>query len=269
MNKTPASPFRNRLLRYAALLALALGTLAWRAWPDGTLRVIFLETPGDAVLIQTPTGGYVLIDGGSDPAALAAALGRHMPFWQRTLDAVVLTGPGSERLPGQVAALARYRAKLAIAGPLAARSPLLIEWQRLLQTSGAPVHIARSGERFRFGGVQLRVLAVGEGKEAGMLLRLEYGSTSAVLDQNATADAVGQRRADMLAFPWEYDPRGPAVAAIHPRAIIFTDGASAPQPAELSFRDRAVGGAQLFHERLNGTIIWASDGRRATVTSER
>ena len=102
-----------------------------------------------------------------------------------------------------------------------------------------------------------------------MLLRLEYGSTSAVLDQSAIAGALGQRAADMLAFPWEYDPRTPAVAAIHPRAIIFTDGASAPDPAELSFRDRAIGGARLFHERLNGTITWASDGRRAAVTSER
>ncbi len=269
MNTSAASPSRHRLLRYAALLALALGTLAWRAWPDGTLRVIFLETPGDAVLIQTPAGGYVLIDGGSDPAALAAALGKHMPFWRRTLDAVVLTGPGSERLPGQVAALGRYRARLAIAGPVAGRGPMHAEWQRLLQSSGTPVHIARSGERFGFGGVQLRVLAIGEGKEGGMLLRLEYGSTSAVLDQNAIAGAVGQRAADMLAYPWEYDPRNDAVAAIHPRAIIFTDGASAPDPAELSFRDRAVGSARLFHERLNGTITWASDGRRATVTSER
>lgn len=269
MNTSPAAQPRHRLLRYAALLALALGTLAWRVWPDGTLRVIFLETPGDAVLMQTPAGGYVLIDGGSDPAALAAALGKHMPFWQRTLDAVVLTGAGSERLPGQVAALGRYHARLAIAGPASSRSPLMAEWQRLLRADSTPIHIAQAGQRFAFGGAQLRVLAIGEGKEGGMLLRLEYGSTSAVLDQNALAGAVGQRAADMLAFPWEYDPRNDAVAAMHPRAIIFTDGASAPDPAELSFRDRAVGGAQLFHERLNGTITWASNGRRATVTSAR
>src|SRR5215211_1961837 len=103
---SPSTPSR-RIVAQIAIVALALVFLAWRSWPDGKLRVIFLETKGDAALIQAPNGSFVLIDGGADPAALAAALGRNMPFWHRTLAAVVLTSTENRYLPGQVAALER------------------------------------------------------------------------------------------------------------------------------------------------------------------
>src|SRR5215211_9369947 len=134
MSATPNQPshLRHRLAAQAAILALALIVLAWRAWPSRELRVIFLETKGDAVLIQTPAGGYVLIDGGGDPAALSAAIGRQLPFWRRTLDLVVLTAADSAHLPGQVAALSRYRAGLVLAPRTAKRGALIEEWRRLL-----------------------------------------------------------------------------------------------------------------------------------------
>src|SRR5690349_17263051 len=101
-----------------------------------------LETKGDAVLIQTPAGGYVLVDGGSDPAALSAALGRQLPFWKRDLDAVVLTAADGAHLPGQVAALARYHAGLALTPPIAKRGALIDEWRRLLAEQRTPIRSA-------------------------------------------------------------------------------------------------------------------------------
>lgn len=249
---------------------LALAVLAWRARPDGTLRVTFLDTSGDAALIQTPAGGYVLIDGGADPAALAAAIGRVMPFWRRTLDAVVLTGADAARLPGQVAALGRYHANLALVPPGAGRGAALDEWRRLTLAEQTPVRIARPGDQVSLGGANLRVLAIDDAR--GLLLWLEYGATSVVFDQSGVEDAPLERAArpvDLLAFPWEHDPRVPLVAALRPRAIVFTDGAQADQPAELTFAERAPAGTRLYHERLDGAITWASDGRRTWVATER
>src|SRR3954470_1909088 len=179
----PSNP-RRRLIIQAAILALVLALLAWHTWPSHQLRVIFLETKGDAVLIQTPAGGYVLIDGGSDPAALSAALGRQLPFWQRTLDLVVLTSPDGAHLPGQVAALARYRAGLVLAPTISKRSALIDEWRRLLAEPRTPVRSAHIGQRLGIGGMMLRVLAVGDGDEGGLVLRLDYGATSVVFDHS-------------------------------------------------------------------------------------
>jgi beta-lactamase superfamily II metal-dependent hydrolase len=272
---TEATHSRRKLLAQLALLAVVLLALAWRARPDGRLHVIFLETKGDAALIQTPAGGYVLLDGGGDPAALTAALGRHMPFWRRVLDAVVLTSPDSNHLPGQVAALARYRAGRALAPPAAKRGATLDEWLRLLDEQGAVIRTARAGQRLDLGGAALRVLATGDGDESGLLLRLDYGATSVVFDQSGgEADeealaASAPPRATLLAFPWQRDPHADVVRALRPQTLVFTDGQSADRPAELTFVERAVGGAALYHEQLNGAVEWISDGRRAWVVTER
>lgn len=275
-SNSEAPPRRGRKLAIQlGLLAAALLALAWRAQPDSRLHVIFLESKGDAALIQTPAGGYVLLDGGGDPAALTAALGRHMPFWRRTLDAVVLTAPDGAHLPGQVAALARYRARLALAPPAAKRGAMLAEWLRLLDEQRTPVRAASAGMRLDLGGATLRVLATGDGDESGLLLRLDYGATSVVFDhtggetdEEALVNSA-PRSVSLLAFPWQRDPRMAVVQALRPRTLVFSDGRQADKPAELMFTDRAVGGAALYHEQLNGAIEWVSDGRRSWVVVER
>ena len=269
----PAKPHR-RLLIQVAVMALALLLLAWRAWPSQQLRVIFLETKGDAALIQTPAGGYVLIDGGGDPAAVVAALGRQLPFWRRTLDVVVLTAADGAHLPGQIAALARYRAGLAIAPPNAGRGAMIEEWRRLLAEQQTPTRVARAGQQLDLGGATLRVLAAGDGDEDGMVLRLDYGATSVVFDHSGgEADeeslAAEIRPATLLAFPWQRDAHNAFVTALRPRAMVLTDGAQADRPVEQTFVERAIGGAALYHERLDGAIAWISDGKRAWIETER
>lgn len=276
-NSTPDPPPSRwrKLAIQLSLLAAILLLLAWRAQPDRLLHVIFLETQGDAALIQTPGGGYVLIDGGGDPAALTAALGRRMPFWQRKLELVVLTLPDSKRLPGQVAALMRYHAAAALAPPLDGRGATLNEWRRLLEAQRARVRTAQVGDRIDLGGATLRVLAIGDGDEDGMMLRLDYGATSVVFghaggeaDEQALAEA-GPPRATLLAFGWQRDPHSAIVEALRPRALVFTDGQEADRPVQMTMTERAVGGAAVYHEALNGAIEWVSDGRRSWIVTER
>ncbi|MEA3460187.1 MAG: ComEC/Rec2 family competence protein, partial [Chloroflexota bacterium] len=93
----------------AGLVLVAL--LVWAAvasLPDGKLHVAFLNV-GEAILIQTPKGSQILVDGGPDPTALAAALGRRLPFWDRTIELVVLTNPRESHLAGLIPVLERYR----------------------------------------------------------------------------------------------------------------------------------------------------------------
>jgi beta-lactamase superfamily II metal-dependent hydrolase len=272
--QTRALPAWTRFLLPILLLGVALAFAAWVARPDGHLRVIFLDTPGDAILIQTPRGGYVLVDGGSKPSQLTLNLGRRMPFWQRSLAAVILTQGDGERMPGQVAALARYRAELALAPPGVSESATAREWLRLLEAQDTPIHPARGGERLNLDGAQLTVLTAGDGAEAGMVLRLDYGATSVVVHGTtgtptdttllATAQPI-----TALAYPWQREIDTPLLAAWQPQAIIFTSAYAADEPALHTYHERALNGAALYHEKLDGTVTLISDGRRAWIETEK
>jgi hypothetical protein len=178
-------------------------------------------------------------------------------------------------LAGQVAALERYHADVALAPATGKHGPMVEQWRKLLGEQHTPIRVARSGEHLNFGEVSLRVLAVGDGDESGVLLRLDYQATSVLFDHSADAAeeaafaGAAARPVDLLAFPWERDPHTPLISGLRPRALVLTDGQQADQPAEQTFVERAIGGAQLYHERLDGTITWVSDGTRAWVETER
>lgn len=62
--------------------------------PDDRLHVSFLDVgEGDAILVQTSSHQDILIDGGPSLHALCSELSSKMPFWDRTVDLVVLTHP--------------------------------------------------------------------------------------------------------------------------------------------------------------------------------
>jgi beta-lactamase superfamily II metal-dependent hydrolase len=261
-----------RLLLLVGVLALLLAGLAWWQRPDGRLHVLFLDTPGDAVLILTPRGGAVLVDGGADPVELALHLGQRLPFWQRDLEAVVLTQGGAQRLPGQVAALERYRARLALAPAALPDTAAVREWRRLLEQQHTPLHVAQPGDRLALGGALLTVLAADAADEEGLVLRLDYGATS-VLFGGASGSAseaallAQARPVTVLAFPWQRDPRSALLAAWQPRAVVFMSAYQQPQPAQLTFYER-MRDIPLYHPDLDGTIELVSDGQTACIRRE-
>lgn len=265
---------QRRIALSIVVLGGILACAAWLARPDGHLHIFFFDTPGDAVLVQTPHGRFVLIDGGNDPALLALHLGRRLPFWRRSLDAVVLTQYDDARLPGQIAALTRYRADLALAPPGELQSASAQEWLRLLESQRTPVHTARMSERLTLDNVALTVLTTGDGDESGLVLRLDYGASSVVLD-----GAGGEPDEDRLltsahpitalAYPWQRELDTPLLAAWQPQAIIFTTAQEADEPALLTYRERALRGAALYHARIDGTVELVSNGRHAWIVTER
>ena len=78
------------------------------SFPDNVLHVYFFDIgQGDSMFIKTPHNYQILIDGGPSKAVLAE-LGKVMPFYDRTIDLVLLTHPHMDHVTGLIEVLQRF-----------------------------------------------------------------------------------------------------------------------------------------------------------------
>lgn len=96
---------------------------------------------GDAILIQTPEHRTILIDGGPDRSVITA-LSRHLPFYNRTIDLMVLTHPDSDHSTGEIAVFERYAVSAVLYTNVDGSTSLYQAWRRALAAEGSRPIIA-------------------------------------------------------------------------------------------------------------------------------
>ncbi len=100
-----------RFLFCLAATLLVANFLIYRAiLAPHLLTISVLEVgKGDATLVQTPNRKTILIDAGPD-ASILRALGTALPFWQRTIDGIILTSEKASATGGLSDVTNRYHA---------------------------------------------------------------------------------------------------------------------------------------------------------------
>jgi competence protein ComEC len=114
--------------------------------PDGYLHVHFLNVgQGDGIFIQTPSGRQVLVDGGSDPQVLFNELGAAMPFWDRSIDVLLLTHPDFDHMGAQLAVPERYNIAQAVVSAVTITNKDGQAWKDIVTTASIPVVAQSAG----------------------------------------------------------------------------------------------------------------------------
>jgi competence protein ComEC len=174
-----------------ALIVIAV--IASMSVPDGKLHIVFMDVgAGEAVFIRTPHGKQILVDGGKDSPQTLSQIGQQLPFWDRSLDVVILTSPDRDRLAGLVGVLGRYKVNTIITGIETASGPFYDEWMRLLsereQNQPATVTlVAKAGDYWTVDeDLSIDVLWPPAAEQGPLVLQLKYGSTGVLLPGNAT-----------------------------------------------------------------------------------
>jgi competence protein ComEC len=267
--------------------ALALSVWPWLARGDGRLRITFLDVgQGDAIFVELPEGGCMLVDGGPGGSRRFDVGERVLsPFlWNRPvarLDVVALSHADSDHSGGLGAVLRHFA--VGEFWENGRGEPAGEETRLALRQSGAPRRVLRAGERYWLGGALLSVLNPDEPmmpspNDDSLVLRLDWRGVSVLL----TGDLGGPGEARVLAHRTpvhalvlkvghhgsRFSSSPSFLDAVRPAFGVVSVGARNPfrHPAPEVLGRLEAAGARIYRTDRDGAIVIESDGVRLWIT---
>jgi competence protein ComEC len=274
----------SRITGYALLaLFIIVALLVYASLREdrhGLLTVSFLDVgQGDAVFIDAPSGRQVLIDGGKG-AAVLQRLSSVMPWWDRSIDAVIATHPDADHIGGLIDVLSRYTVGMIVHSSVEGGTQTAAALEVAMRQEGAREVTALRGQVIELGdGAYIEILfpdrAVPhvETNDGSVVARLVYGDTAFMLTGDAPATVESylaaldpdSLRADVLKAGHhgsKYSSGPIFLGAVGPRFGIFSRGCDNtyghPAP-EVVARFKGFG-VPTFDTCTDGTIRFVSDG---------
>jgi competence protein ComEC len=283
----------QKFLALIAAIAVILAAVAWMYRPDGKIHVYFIDVgQGDATLIREGNLD-ILIDGGPSPQAVDAELGKILPFWDRSIELVVMTHPHSDHLAGLVEVLTRYTVgqvlypDISYAATGDYDAALFNEWLRLIQQKNIKSTLAQAYQQLSVGDILIDVLnpqaAPLTGTQSdvdnnGVVLRVSVGEISFLITgdlmqegedeiaydrllSRSTVLKVGHHGSDTSTTDTFLNVCDPQIAVIS----VGQNDYGHPAPTVVDRLTTRLGEGNVYRTDKNGTIEFITDGRRLWV----
>ncbi|HML20095.1 MAG TPA: ComEC/Rec2 family competence protein [Aggregatilinea sp.] len=286
--------FRQRVTTYSvavagAILAVLIWTVALQM-PDGKLHVWYLDVGhGNAMLIQTPEGAKILVNGGPNPTELRRAVGDVLPFWDHTLDVLIVTEPSPAEVSALPSLLDSYTVHTVVTngqdGATDTYQALMQRWesQQAQSVAASAGYIIRTDD-----GVQIEVLhPAAIPQDAGisgvaLALRLTYGDASFLIAPDLDTEGVDALLASnqflgstvlTLAGHGDDNTNTPELLAkTSPQAAVVMVGAgqrSGLPDAGVLADVEALTGQPVYRTDQDGTVEFVTDGASLSIYTLR
>jgi len=260
---------------------LICAILLWRVvanTSDGKLHITFLNVgSADAVLIQTPSGKHILINGGPSASTLSDALGTRTSLLNRDLDWLIIASTNENQVASLPRVLLRYPpANILWSGNEEASfsSRQLTGW---LVEQSLPVTSAKAGQVLDLGNdITLKVLDV---SSLGSTLLIEWNDFRALLPIGENFDTLNNLQNGKMVGPVTvlllsqsgYAPLTPPewIQNLNPRLVVISvatgDQSGLPDQETLD----VLSGYSVLRTDQSGWIEISTDGRQMWTATEK
>ncbi|MBP6866495.1 MAG: MBL fold metallo-hydrolase [Candidatus Pacebacteria bacterium] len=281
---------RDYGLFYLALfLLLATIFVFYLNWQNSHRELTFAMLDvgqGDALFVESPTGIQILIDGGPKNAVLQE-LPKVMPFWDRTLDAVIITNPDADHISGFTEVLKLYKVGAIFEPGTYNSSKLYKSISSEVKNQNIPDVLLRRGMNLGLGGgAYIEVLfpdrdvSEWSPNDGSAVMRLVYGDNSIMLTGDATEKtesivlAENQKEnldSDILKVGHHGSRTSTSpefVEAVSPKYGLISsgEGNSYGHPHKETLDTLASFGTKILRTDQSGTIVMKSDGTQETFS---
>ena len=255
--------------------------LLWRSTAsmgDGQMHVTFLDVgSANAILIQTPEGRNVLINGGPSTSELSDELGRRLPFFMRRLDWLIVASSNEDDLSALPRVVERYPPENVLWSGNVQGSFSAQTLDKYFAAEGIPVSRAEAGQRLELGGgAFIEVQAAGP---RGSVLFLQYGNFRALFPLGVSegtyealefGNVIGGVDVYLLADSG-YAPSNPPdmIENLNPQLVVLSVAAGDPDGLPSQDVLDSLEGYSLLRTDRSGWITVITDGDELRVEVER
>ncbi len=242
------------------------------------MRVWFFDVgQGEGMLIETPHGKQILIDGGPDQTILQK-LPQVMWPWDRTIEAMFVSHPDSDHITGLVSILERYHVETIYETGVRGGTSVITKFEQAMADEHAAHMFVRQGDSFEMDGVQIDILwpthsAIKEEKDrnnTSIVMRVRYGTTIFLFTGDAeetVEDDFAKSAGDVDVLKTGHHGSRTStsfelLSIIKPEIAIISAGQKNryghPHPIILSRLQQI--GAEMWRTDLDGDILLFSNG---------
>ena len=272
-----------------ASVFIAVPVFCYSYNPSENLEVDFLDIgQGDSILIKTPFGQNILIDGGPDNKVITR-LSENLPWWDRTIDLMILSHPHDDHVFGLNDVLKRYEVKKVLYTGVIHNSPGFINWLELIREKNIPLIIIDRPQKIALGNeCNLEILypltsflgeEVANLNNSSIIARLIYKETKFLFTGDAEVEVENQilekyDRMFLQADVYKVCHHGSDTSssedflkAINPKYAIIQVGNdnSFGHPSRRILKRLERIGAKIYRNDIDGTVKVISDGKKVEV----
>src|SRR3989304_51220 len=167
---------------------------------------------GDAIYIKTPSGKDILVDGGPNDLVLNC-LTSNMPFWDRTIDLVILTHPDADHITGLIPVLERYNVLHFVTSKTSKSTAIYKNFLKALENEDLELKYVFANDKINFGdgvvskiiwpsfgSLNSQVIKESDGNDYSVIQLITYGNFKALLTGDAgvfTVDKIVKDAGDI------------------------------------------------------------------------
>ncbi len=253
----------------------------WRASAtagDGELHITFLDVgSANAVLIQTPEGRNVLIDGGGSASELSDELGRRLPFFTKKLDWLVVASTNEDELAALPRVMERYPPDNVLWSGNMQASFSAQALDKFFALQEIPVTRAEAGQKLDMGkDMFIKVISV---SARGSVILVEYKNFRAFLPIGLDVDTYPSLedgkaldKVDVLLLADSgYAPSNPpeVIKNLNPQLTVLSVSAGDPDGLPYQSVLDSLEGYSLLRTDRSGWVSVITNGDEMRVQTER
>lgn len=249
--------------------------------PD--LRVIFFDVgQGDSIFIETPNKHQILIDGGPSSSDIANKLSSFMPFWDKTIDLIILTHLESDHVSGLFEVLDNYIVENILWSGEYKESEKSKIWKEMIEKENANIYISNSLDQIILNDVYLKIIKVnGEitnTNDSSVITKLSYRDNSFLftgdISSKVEKEIISQDiQSDIIKIPHhgsKYSSSEEFIKKVSPLlAVIQVGKNSYGHPTDEVLTRLSNFGIKVLRNDLDGDIQIVSNGIKYKIINKK